>query len=257
MHFILLLLCLVFCGSSSASLLNHPYNEIVLFGDSITQISFSPALTGLSTLLADTYQRKMDIVNRGFSGYNTSLALPILRELLPKKKEQRKQKAHIELMTIFFGANDAAFPSSSQNVPVDQYQANLKKMITMIQDKKSTYYNPTVRVVLINQPPLNDTMWKQKCEDEGIPLDRSAARAKVYAAAAKQVGEEMNVTTLDLWSKIMEQASGSFNGTGTFLMDGLHLNADGYSILYNMLMDTIQTKYPEIAPNNLKFVLGQ
>lgn len=43
--------------------------RIVLFGDSITQQSFSCG--GWGARMADAYQRKADVLNRGYSGYNT------------------------------------------------------------------------------------------------------------------------------------------------------------------------------------------
>ena len=46
--------------------------QIVLFGDSITQRGF--AAGGWGARLADHYVRKADIINRGFSGYNSTWA---------------------------------------------------------------------------------------------------------------------------------------------------------------------------------------
>ena len=45
--------------------------RFVLFGNSITQYSFQPA--GFGASIAHLYQRHADIVNRGFSGYNTDV----------------------------------------------------------------------------------------------------------------------------------------------------------------------------------------
>ena len=48
----------------------HPIqlDQIVLFGDSITQQSFDPEKCGWGAYLANAYMRKMDVVNRGYSG---------------------------------------------------------------------------------------------------------------------------------------------------------------------------------------------
>lgn len=51
--------------------------QIVLFGDSITQRSFS--VGGWGARLSHHYMRKADVLNRGFSGYNSAwgaLAVP-------------------------------------------------------------------------------------------------------------------------------------------------------------------------------------
>lgn len=51
----------------------HP--QWVLFGDSITQHSWM--LGGLGQHLSEAYQRRMDIVNRGYGGYNTTCGLEV------------------------------------------------------------------------------------------------------------------------------------------------------------------------------------
>lgn len=76
----------------------------VCFGDSITQRGFAPGWTGM---LADAYQRKADVVNRGYSGYNTRWALQLLPRVFPEPLPGGEPPA---LVTLFFGANDAALP---------------------------------------------------------------------------------------------------------------------------------------------------
>jgi hypothetical protein len=53
----------------------------VLFGDSITERSF--ALTsGWALPIASAYATSVDIVNRGFSGYNTRWANAVVKQLI-------------------------------------------------------------------------------------------------------------------------------------------------------------------------------
>jgi lysophospholipase L1-like esterase len=73
----------------------------LLFGDSITQRGFGAG--GWAGVLADTYQRRVDVINRGYSGFNTRLAVEILDDVLPAAAA-----GTIGLATVFFGANDAA-----------------------------------------------------------------------------------------------------------------------------------------------------
>ena len=74
-------------------------DTIVLFGDSLTQMSWKPELGGIGarvagvsslfdvslvidlSLLVDLYARKLDVLNRGYSGYNTDWALPVLKQV--------------------------------------------------------------------------------------------------------------------------------------------------------------------------------
>ena len=66
--------------SSSSS--NKPlrYPRVILFGDSLTQYSFSHE-GGWGTMLADKLQRKADVVVRGYSGYNTRWCRIILDQV--------------------------------------------------------------------------------------------------------------------------------------------------------------------------------
>ena len=131
--------------------------SFVLFGDSITQKSFAEGGWGahladeyqrkvkqqntiLHLALHTTGQRRMqavrvsggapfhfarglphtyrmhlrpqvDVLNRGYSGYNTRWAQHLLPRVFPKAQQPPK------LVTIFFGANDAALPDRSRCVP--------------------------------------------------------------------------------------------------------------------------------------------
>ena len=73
----------------------------VLFGDSITQKGF--ATGGWAGVLADSWQRRVDVINRGYSGYNSRWATHLLSHVFPAD-------APIQLATVFFGANDATLP---------------------------------------------------------------------------------------------------------------------------------------------------
>ena len=80
--------------------------QFVFFGDSITQKAFAQG--GWAGVVADAYQRRVDVINRGYSGYNTRWALSIVDHLFPANTTSK-----VELATVFFGANDAALPDRS------------------------------------------------------------------------------------------------------------------------------------------------
>ena len=88
--------------------------QFVLFGDSITQRSFAPG--GWASALADAYQRRVDVLNRGYSGYNTRWALPLLDHIFPAAAGNT---TNVQLATVFFGANDAALPDRPSYVPIN------------------------------------------------------------------------------------------------------------------------------------------
>ncbi len=62
--------------------------------------SCTPGMTGRAF---DGLQ--VDVINRGYSGYNTRWVKHIVPQVFPVS-----QKIPPELVTIFFGANDAALP---------------------------------------------------------------------------------------------------------------------------------------------------
>ncbi|RCI03106.1 hypothetical protein CU098_012489 [Rhizopus stolonifer] len=227
----------------------HPYNQILLFGDSITQFSFDPELKGFGTRLANAYVRKTDVINRGFSGYNTDWALPILRQLLPTVQAQAEQGCCIQLMTIFFGANDAALPITGQHVPLNRYKSNIKAMIDMIRNPTSPFYNPKLRLILITPPPLNESQWSKHCEERGEQLNRFNKAAREYAECVMDIGRETQTPVADIWSRIMDKAVDS--DLSDFLLDGLHLNEKGYKEVYDVLMEIINEHYKEIHPDQL------
>ncbi|KAI9243772.1 SGNH hydrolase [Helicostylum pulchrum] len=233
----------------------HPYNQIILFGDSITQFSFNPELCGFGALLANIYVRKLDVLNRGFSGYNTDWALPILKQLLPSIKEQKETASSIPLMTIFFGANDAALPFSPQHVPLDRFKSNTKAMIDLVKNPGSPLYNPKMRLILITPPPINEEQWRKQCENNGNKLNRTNEAARAYAECIKEVGRETGTPVADIWSEIMDKVGRDDRDLSEFLLDGLHLNANGYKELYNLLLRTITEKYPEIHPDAVGYEL--
>lgn len=106
-----------------------PYKpkSIVLFGDSITQRGYQNVMNGWVSGLANEYIRKMDVVNRGFSGYNTRNCLPLFPRVLSAFESDS-----IELITVFLGANDAALPDFAQHVPLDEYVRNLETVYASV-----------------------------------------------------------------------------------------------------------------------------
>jgi lysophospholipase L1-like esterase len=169
-------------------------------------------------------------LNRGFSGYNTDWALPILRQLLPTVQEQQEQASSIPLMTIFFGANDAALPFSPQHVPLDRFKANTKAMIDMIKNPESKFYNPKMRLILITPPPINEAQWGKRCQEQGERLNRTNTAARAYAECIMEVGRETSVPVADIWSRLMDKVDVEHRDLSEYLLDGLHLNGNGYQV---------------------------
>ena len=122
-------------------------SSVVLFGDSITQQSFSAG--GWGGLLSDHYVRRADVLNRGYSGYNVRWAKQIVDDLFPVGPAAPKPS----LVTIFFGANDASSGdpphNSRQHVPVAEYAETLEQMVRHIRRSAGD----DTAIVVITPPP--------------------------------------------------------------------------------------------------------
>ena len=117
--------------------------SIVLFGDSITQQGFGmDGNVGWASLLASDYSRRADVFNRGFSGYNTKMALDLFPSIFPTTSLSKGSVGSGMLFcTVFFGANDAALPGQRQHVPVEDYGKNLEKIITSIRQVSAALFH--------------------------------------------------------------------------------------------------------------------
>ncbi|KAK2746099.1 hypothetical protein FQN57_003439 [Myotisia sp. PD_48] len=228
-----------------------PYDQIILFGDSITEWSeHQDKGFAFATTLRNAYLRRVDVINRGLSGYDTNQALKILPQIWPPK-----EVATVRLMTIFFGANDAEL-QGPQFVPLNVYQQNLTTMIQAFELDVQT------KVLLLTPPPINE----YQLDKSPLKGSRSAENTKRYADACRKVGEECgkdsnNVAVVDIWSAFMAKAGwkegqpliGSKDVPenamlAALLTDGLHFSPNGYKIMYHEVMKVIAEKYPLEMP---------
>jgi len=220
----------------------RPY--FLLFGDSITQNSFSVELRGWGILLSDHYTAKVDIINRGFSGYTTRIARLLLDKVLPLGDTSSTSvlAPTPSLVTIFFGANDASKPPSIQHVPIDEYTSNLREIVD-----RAKQASP--HVVLITCPPFESSMWRIFCEANQKPNNpetRTNEIAGQYAERVIQVAKEKSVPYIDLWNTMQKESDWR-----TFLVDGLHLSSEGNAFFYKELRDLINKQIPEISAEKL------
>lgn len=217
-------------------------NRIVLLGDSITQQSFSEG--GWGSALADVYQRRCDVLNRGYSGYNTRWALELLKS--DSGYFEDSGATVTRLVTVFFGANDASSPETNlrQHIPIDEYKINLKEIVAFMQKKM-----PAAHVIVICPPPICDAMRlafvkEHYGQDE---LDRTNENARIYSDAAEEVATSIEVPCLNLWKLMQELAPN--DKWRDFLNDGLHLSPEGNRFVGKALIDLINKSFPSLTVN--------
>ncbi|KAJ5151204.1 Esterase SGNH hydrolase-type subgroup [Penicillium canariense] len=264
--------------SQNSEDVGRPYDQLILFGDSITEMSHNQALGfAFGAQLQESYSRRLDVINRGFAGYTTAHAVKVFPRVFPSP-----QAANVRLMTIFFGANDACVPGQSQHVPLPVYKENLQKII---QHPATRAQDP--RIILITPPPVNEYQLEGFDILKNTPHpSRTAHMAKTYADAVKEVGASLKVPVADIWSAFM-LAVGWQEGQpligsrdvpnndrfGTLFTDGecklpglispgythrlpagLHLTPGGYRIVYDEVMRTIRANWPDQDPAVLPMV---
>lgn len=178
-------------------------------------------------------------------------------------------------MTIFFGANDARLPNTpggpQQHVPEDQYKENLRS-IAMHECVKAHY---GIRLILVTPPPVDERKLMQADEEKyglGPMLRRRAATTSRYAQVVRDLGEELSIPVLDIWSAMTKRAGHAAQShsdeTGlpgstdalenhtlrAFLRDGLHFSCAGYEVLFEELMGLMERNWPDQLPSKLPFV---
>lgn len=223
--------------------------KIYLFGDSITEMSFAEGGWGAS--LTNHFARTVDVVLRGYSGYNTRWALKVIDKVFPVQESGVDPPLAV---TVFFGANDASLPDRScgfQHVPLHEYQNNLKSIVSSLQKRW-----PTTHVVLITPPPIDEKgrlLYPFLGDGSGLP-ERTNESAGTYAKACLAVASECQIPVIDLWNK-MQNVPGWQKAC---LSDGLHLTPDGNKIVFDEVLEKLKEKglSLETLPHDLPLILS-
>ena len=218
--------------------------NLLLLGDSLTQLCFE----GWGSDLADVYQRRADVLNRGMSGYNSRWYLRYAED-----NGVWKEPGNILLVTIFFGANDAAMKEYEPvvHVPLPEYKTNIE---TIVDKAKEAY--PDAKVLIIAPPPVYAEQrlayQKKRYGDKatGI-LERTSEVTGKYAEACREVAESKKVPCVDLFTA-MRTAEGNADedDVGRFFNDGLHFSKTGHTFVSDALTKAIQTHFStlEVRP---------
>jgi isoamyl acetate esterase len=235
---------------------------VLLLGDSLTQEGFGPG--GWASRLAGAYTRRADVLNRGYSGYNTSMYLDILPRILGSTTEDdsddgsslRGTSGLVDVLfcTVFLGANDAALPGEPQHVPIDQYRQNLQRIVQDVRRATATTTSTgsmdessranAFPIVLCAPPPVDEATWARHLGNPNS--NRTNRRTRSYGSCVKQVADSMsNCAFLDTWELLHGDDR---QVLGSYLSDGLHLSEAGNQKLFEGLMSLISSQFPHLAP---------
>jgi lysophospholipase L1-like esterase len=192
---------------------------VVCFGDSLTQYGFKN--NGWGQQLQTWYETKVDVLNRGMSGYNVKFALNLVDEIFKPLKPS--------LITIMFGSNDVS--TGIQGLTLEEFESYYSEMVQKI--KK---IHPECEILLISPPPLVDSQ------------DRKNETLEKYAEIVEKIGKKETTHFIDLWHGMQIQPKWE-----EFLEDGLHFNAEGNEYLYLEVSNFINNEIEKVNPEKLKF----
>ncbi|CUS21829.1 LAQU0S04e01750g1_1 [Lachancea quebecensis] len=221
------------------------YQKFLLFGDSITEFAFNTRMSegkgdqfSLGAALVNAYTRKLDIIQRGFSGYNSRWALEVLPHIL-----ENEPTDDIVLSTIFFGSNDAVH-GGSQKVELPEFTQNITELVRMLKNKG-------IQPILVG-PALHDAdKWESvRPDDVATGAVRSNENNKRYSDALQEVARAEEVAFVNLIEAFSNKGG---SGWRSLLNDGLHFSGEGYEIFYDELLKTIRATHPEWAPENVAY----
>lgn len=241
---------------------NRP--AIVCLGDSITQQAMgspqwcqsdveSPVFAGWMDYLVARYSRRLDVYNRGLAGYNTRWSLASFERVFPTSE---RRTFPVELVTLFFGANDAAIQAlnPTQHVSLNEFENNIEELVRRCKSEWDAR-----RIVLIGCPPVdrvkyltwrrNRTGNESKSEEE--LMDRTSEIARKYSLVMEKIAKKHRAPFIDLFNAFGKNF-------GDCLSDGLHLSPKGNQRLGDCLIQVIDKNWPDMkcTPDTLRKKYG-
>ncbi|WVR07609.1 hypothetical protein IAU60_004651 [Kwoniella sp. DSM 27419] len=228
-------------------------DALIILGDSLTSRQEVP--WNLHHCFSDAYRGKLDVLNRGYGGWNTAW----IRQLFPKifaKKEDAGDKPAVRLVTIWLGTNDSVIPGEKQHVPLDEFEANMNFFLDSLTSTSSPYATAhlpeALNIVLITPTIYDPNTW-----ESDLPAEKKSRRldhTRKYKDAVLKLGKEWKskekhgsgwkIETIDLWEAIVTANKGSEDtNMDHWFNDGLHFTTAAYGILFDKLTKVIKEDF--------------
>ncbi|KAI5465611.1 SGNH hydrolase-type esterase domain-containing protein [Mariannaea sp. PMI_226] len=243
------------------------YPQIVLFGDSLLQHgaeSFGDF--SLQSALQQQYLRRLDVVNRGLSGWTSSHALQHVEQIFPERNGTTGPK--MDYLIILLGANDAVLdlPTTSQHVPIEVYKENMTKIVN---HPRITAHKP--KILLVTPPPIDQfKVTVLNMANGHSQAVRTSANSAAYSEVARQVARENpGVVSIDLQKALLDKAiemspgdyqpggpplgspeNGKSGALNELLPDGLHMGGLAYKVFFDILVPHIGQEWQNLADDD-------
>ncbi|MBU0667131.1 MAG: GDSL-type esterase/lipase family protein [Nanoarchaeota archaeon] len=171
----------------------------------------------------DTKEKHCYFHNLAISG-NTSR--DILKRIESETRARLRNKSKEE-WTIFIsiGTNDSRLENKQPNVPEDEYQNNVKKILRIAKELAGT-------VIVISGHPVIETTcnpWKNR---DCYFLNE---RIKTFGRIMKDCADKENILYLDIFSKLESR-----NNLNKLYSDGLHPNKEGHLVIFNEIKNFLE-----------------
>lgn len=201
--------------------------QIVLFGSSIVQLSFSNG--GWGAILSDIYARKADILLRGYYGWNSRRALHVLDQVFPKDAPIQPS-----LVIVYFGGNDSMGPHPSglgPHVPLPEYVENMRRIATHLKSLSCA-----TRIIFLSAPPVDEARINQGTSEIFSELLRTNELCQKYSDACINLCHELGVKVVDLFTAIQKRD----NWKNACFTDGIHLSEEGSKIVVAEILKVLK-----------------
>ncbi|PAA57490.1 hypothetical protein BOX15_Mlig011782g1, partial [Macrostomum lignano] len=222
---------------------SHILPRVILLGDSLTQFGWS-STSGWVARIADSLARRCDIVNRGFSGYNSRWCRLIAPDLFPADS----LKTAVAAFVIFLGANDSnRAGSTTQHLPTADYEAELVRLADYLTGPAGLSRDA---LIFCSPPPVDGDAWDRCCQERfGTPGTKTLEDVPPYRDACRRAAEAAGATFCNTYDGFLEHGlDGDWRG---LFCDGLHFGPAGAERMFDLLWPEIHRRterLPQLAP---------
>lgn len=194
------------------------WKKLILIGDSNTQ--FGHGQSGWVNCISDLFQRKCDVINRGFSGYNSDQ----IRIILPKILSEFSPESVCGVI-VMLGSNDSTDPKAEiQHVDLKKFSEN----ITFIADYILNWGISKNKLIFVSPGKIYDEKWRRTMGPKAFHFDYLV---KDYAIEIIKIAKKKSIMFFD-FRQAMEDYGVEYH---ELLHDGLHLSKQGGDLLFKGL----------------------
>ena len=202
--------CVVSIQSMAQSADPVPLPKVVLVGDSI-RLGYAPVVTRLLS-------GKATVISVEANGGDSGNVLRNLEEWVIREKP--------DIVHLNAGLHDLKVSRQTRQyqVPIDQYEANLRSMAQIIREGTSA------RLIFASTTPILD----ERHSLRGAEFDRFERDVRRYNEVAFRVMEDLGVPVDDLHWIVEKEVTGALLGK-----DGTHYTPEGYELLGQAVADCV------------------